>query len=104
METLALPEAVRNALSTETIVRWAEKANHVLVTGSRLAAACGGVEGIKAAGEAARKAVQEAGEDRRTIGLLQALKEPDIQRGIKILLHFARWLDRDGTPGQAPPG
>jgi len=107
METIALLGAIRNALSTETIVRWAENANNVLVTGSQLAAACGGMEGIKAAGEAARQAAHEAGEDRRTIGiigLLQALKEPEIQKGIKFLLHFARLLGRDGTPGQAPPG
>ncbi len=95
--SITLPDAVRNALSTGTVSRWAEEANRFLVMGDQLAAECGGIAGIETILKSARKASQEAAQDNRTIGLLgllKVLKEPEIQKGIKFLLHFVKNLDQ----------
>ena len=96
LELVTLLGVVREALSAPAVVRLAETGNAVMLTGDKLAAMLGGMEGIQGLSKSAEEACEETTEDRSTIGilgLLKALKEPQVQRGIKFLIHFVRKID-----------
>lgn len=93
LEWITLLKVFRDALSTPTVAQLAETLNHLAVTGDQLVLEVGGIEGIQRFIKSAKEARREAEEDKSTIGLtglLRALREPGVQKGIKFLLHFAR--------------
>lgn len=97
LEAATLLGVVRDALSTPAVARLAEAANALMVTGDQLAAEIGGFAGIQAVIKSAKEASKEAAQDSSTIGivgLLRALKEPQVQKGIKFLLHFVNNISK----------
>lgn len=93
LELVTLLGVVKDALGTPTVAQYAEKANTLLVTGDQLVSELGGFDKIQALTKALQKASQAADQDSSTIGimgLLKALKEPQIQKGLKILLNLAK--------------
>ena len=93
LELATLLGVVKDALGTPTVAQFAEKANTMLVTGDQLVSQLGGLDKIQAVVKSMQKASLAADQDNRTIGimgLLKALKEPQIQKGIKILLNLAK--------------
>ncbi len=97
LELITLLKVVKDALSTPSVAQLAESVNTLAVTGDQLVSEIGGVEGIQRLIESAKEACKEAEEDKSTvgmIGLLKALKEPGVQKGIKFLLHFAKKINK----------
>jgi uncharacterized protein YjgD (DUF1641 family) len=96
-ELATLFGVLRDALSTPAVARLADTLNRLMVTGDQLVVELGGVEGIQGFIKSAREARKKAEEDKSTIGmtgLLKALKEPGVQKGIKFLLNFAKKMDK----------
>jgi uncharacterized protein YjgD (DUF1641 family) len=93
LELITLASVLREALSTPTVEHLAASANDILISGNQLVGelqAVGGMGGLLAA---AKKASLQAEQDQRAIGavgLLRALKEPEVQKAIKFLLHFLK--------------
>jgi uncharacterized protein YjgD (DUF1641 family) len=97
LELLTLLGVLKDALSTPAVARLAEDANALMVTGDQLASELGGLEGIKKVITSAKEASKEAAQDRSTIGIMglqRTLKEPQVQKGIKFLLHFAKKMSK----------
>ena len=97
LELVTLLGVLRDALSTPAVAQLAENASTLMVTGDQLASELGGLEGIKKVIASAREASKEAALDRSTIGIMglqRVLKEPQVQKGIKFLLHFAKKMDK----------
>ncbi len=97
LELVTLLGVLKDALSTPAVARLAENANTLMVTGDQLASELGGLEGIKKVIASAKEASKEAAEDRSPIGILglqRVLKEPEVQKGIKFLLHFAKKMGK----------
>jgi uncharacterized protein YjgD (DUF1641 family) len=97
LEWVTLLKVVRDALSTPTVAQLAETVNNLAVTGDQLVSEMEGIEGVQGFIKSAKEACKEAEEDKTTIGmtgLLKALKEPGVQKGIRFLLHFARKIDK----------
>ena len=97
LELVTLLGVLKDALSTPAVARLAENANTLMVIGDQLASELGGLEGIKEVITSAKEASKEAAQDRSTIGimgLLRTLKEPQVQKGIKFLLHFAKKMSK----------
>ncbi len=97
LELATLLGVVRDALSTPAVAQLAEDTNAFMVTVDQAAAQFGGLAGIQSAIESAKEASKEATKDTRIIGimgLLRALKEPQVQREIKFLLHFAKQISK----------
>lgn len=97
LELVALLGVLKDALSTPAVARLAENANTLMVTGDQLASGLGGIEGIKKVIRSVREASNEAAQDRSTIGIIglqKVLKEPQVQKGIKFLLHFAKKMSK----------
>jgi uncharacterized protein YjgD (DUF1641 family) len=97
LELVTLVKVVRDALSAPAVAQLAETASNLMVTGDQLVSEVGGVEGIQRLIKSAKEACREAEEDKGTIGitgLLKALKEPGVQKGIKSLIHFAKKIDQ----------
>ncbi len=97
LEAVTLLEVLRDALSTPAVARLAENANALMVTGDQLTSELGGLQGIKKVITAAKEASQEAAQDRSSIGFMglqKVLKEPEVQKGIKFLLHFAKKMGK----------
>ncbi len=93
LELASLMGVVRDALSTRAVAKLAEDTNAFLVTVDQAAAQFGGLAGIQTALESAKKASKEAAQDTSSVGLMRLLKilrEPQVQRGVKFLLHFAK--------------
>jgi len=97
LEVVTLLGVLKDALSTPAVARLAENASTLMVTGDQLASELGGLEGIKKVITAGKEASKEAAQDRSTIGIMglqRALKEPEVQKGIKFLLHFAKKMGK----------
>jgi uncharacterized protein YjgD (DUF1641 family) len=97
LEWVTLLKVVRDALSTPTVAQLAETVNNLAVTGDQLVSEMEGIEGVQGFIKSAKEACKGAEEDKTTIGmtgLLKALKEPGVQKGIRFLLHFARKIDK----------
>ncbi len=97
LELATLLKVLKDALSTPAVARLAENANALMAFGDRVIAELGGLEGIEKVFTAAKEASKEAVRDRSTIGIMglqKILKEPEVQKGIKFLLHFAKKMDR----------
>ena len=97
LELATLLGVLRDALSTPAVAQLAENANALMVTGDQLIAELGGLDGIKKVITAAKEASQEAAQDRSSIGIMglqKVLKEPEVQKGIKFLLHFAKKMNK----------
>jgi uncharacterized protein YjgD (DUF1641 family) len=97
LELVTLLGVLKDALSTPAVARLAENANTLMVTGDQLASELGGLEGIKKVITSAKEASKEAAQDRSTIGIMglqRTLKEPQVQKGIKFLLHFAKKMSK----------
>ena len=97
LELVTLLGVLKDALSTPAMARLAENASTLMVTGDQLIAELGGLEGIKKVITAAKEASKEAAQDRSAIGIIglqRVLKEPEVQKGIKFLLHFAKKMGR----------
>jgi uncharacterized protein YjgD (DUF1641 family) len=97
LELVTLLGVLKDALSTPAVAHLAENASTLMVTGDQLIAELGGIEGIKKVIRAVREASDEAAQDRSTIGIMglqKVLKEPEVQKGIKFLLHFAKKMGR----------
>ena len=98
-ELVTLLGVVKDAVSTSSVMRFAEDANAVVVAGDQLASTFGGVSGLEKIAKSALEASKEAAQDSRTVGvvgLMRSLKEPQVQKGIKFFLHLAERLD-EGT-------
>jgi len=97
LELVTLLRVVRDALSTPAVAQLAETVNNLAIAGDELVSEMGGIEGIQGLIKSAKEACKEAEEDKSTIGmtgLLRALKEPGVQKGIRFLLHFAKKMDK----------
>ncbi len=93
LELVTLLKVVRDALSTPAVAQLADTINSLAVTGDQLVSEMRGIEGIRGFIKSAKQACMKAEEDKSTIGmtgLLKALKDPGVQKGIKFLLHFSR--------------
>lgn len=101
LDLVTFVSVIRDALSTPTATHLAESANEFLLKSHRLVSelSCiGGVEGLMAAADEASAQTEQ---DKGTIGfvgLLRALKEPEVQRAIKFLLHFLRIIGKRAQP------
>ena len=96
LEMITLVGVIRDALSTRAVAKLAEDTNALMAAGDQLTAALGGLAGMQRLTSAVIEASKEAAQDTRTvgvIGLLQSLKEPQVQKGIRFFLHLARKLD-----------
>ena len=97
LELATLLGVVRDALSTQAVAKLAEDTNALMVTVDQAAAQFGGLAGIQTALESAKEASKETAQDTSTVGLMRllgALKEPEVQRVIKFLLHFAKSVSK----------
>ncbi len=97
LELVTLLGVLKDALSTPAVARLAENVSTLMVTGDQVIAELGGFEGMKKIIRSAREASDEAAQDRSTIGIMglqKVLKEPEVQKCIKFLLHFAKKMGR----------
>ena len=97
LEVATLLGVVMDALSTPAVAKLAEDTNALMVTVDQAAVQFGGLAGVQRALESAKEASKETAQDTSTIGLirlLRALKESQVQRRIKFLLHFARNISK----------
>ena len=106
-ELVTLLGVVKDAVSTQSVTRFAEDANAVIVAGDQLASALGGVSGLEKLANFTLEASKEAAQDNRTVGvmgLIRSLKEPQVQKGIKFFLHLAERLNEGANQSVKPPG
>ncbi len=97
LELITLLGVLKDALSTPAVAQLAENASTLMVTGDQLASELGGLEGIKKVINFVKEASKETAQDRSTVGIMglqRALKEPQVQKGIKFLLHFAKKMSK----------
>ncbi len=97
LELATLLGVLKDALSTPAVAQLAENANTLMVTGDQVIAELGGLDGIKKVITAAKEASKESAQDKSTIGIMglqKVLKEPQVQKGIKFLLYFAKKMGK----------
>ncbi len=102
LELATLFGVVRDALSTPGVAHLAEAADRFMVTSDQVCAEVGGIEGVRGLIHSAKKACEEAEQDENRVGimgLLKALKEPQVQKGIKFLLLFSKNISMATTDG-----
>jgi uncharacterized protein YjgD (DUF1641 family) len=98
LDMIAFLGSLKDALSAHAVARMAEGANRAMSMADQVTAVVGGLEGAERVARCAVESAKDTGRDDRTIGtiaLLRSLKEPQVQRGIKFLLHMARRLNEE---------